>query len=80
MGREERDATEGRPPGMAGDRQGPRSNRAMGQAKSTEGRRDQMTCAVLMCVHGGRREPQGRMHSGKGRADKKKSPQHHRRA
>ena len=51
---------------MAGDRQGPRSKRAVGQEKSTEGSRDQMTCAMLTGVHAGRREPQGRMHSGKG--------------
>ena len=33
-----------------------------------------MTCAVLMCVHAGRREPQGRMQGGKGggRKNKKK--------
>ena len=74
-GREERDAREGRPPAMAGDRQGLRPKRAMGQEKSTEGNRDQITCAVLMCVHAGRREPQGRMHSGKegGRPKKKKT-------
>ena len=60
----ERDAREGRPPGMAGDHQRPRPKRAMGQEKSTEGSCDQMTCAVLMCVHAGRREPQGRKHGG----------------
>ena len=30
------EAREGRPPGMAGDRQGPRHRRAMGQNKRTE--------------------------------------------
>ena len=60
---------------MAGDRQGPRLKRAMGQEKSTEGSRDQMTCTVLMCVHAGRREPQGRIHSEKrGGQKKEKKP------
>ena len=73
--------SEGRPPGMAGDNQGPRLKRAMGQEKSTEGSRDLMTFAVLMCVHAGGREPQGGMHSWKrGGRPKKKTPQHHRRA
>ena len=74
-GREESDAREGRPPGMAGDRQGPRAKRAMGQEKSTEGTRDQMTSAVLTCVHAGRRVPQGRMHSGKGGGQTEKKKQ-----
>ena len=63
--------------------QRPSPKRAMGQEKSTEGSRDQMTCAVLMCVHAGTREPASRIHSGKGggRPKKKnKTPQHHRRA
>ena len=51
---------------MAGDRPGRRPKRAEGREGSTEESRDQMTCAVLTCVHAGRREPQGRMHSGKG--------------
>ena len=51
---------------MAEDRQGPRPKRAKGQEKSTEGSHDQMTSAVLTCVHARRRVPQGRMHSGKG--------------
>ena len=62
---------------MAGDRQGPRPKRAVGQEKSTEGSGDQITCAVLMCVHAERRKPQGRMHSRKGRADQKKNPPRH---
>ena len=77
-GREESDAREGHPPGMAGDRRGPRPKRAKGQEKSTEGSRDQMTSAVLTCVHAGRRVQQGRMHSGKGgggRPEKKSKPQ-----
>ena len=68
---------EGRPPGMAGDRQGPRPKRAKGQENSTEGSRDQMTSAVLTCVHAGRRVPQGRMHSGKGRGQAKKKNRNH---
>ena len=53
----------------------------MGQEKSTEGSRDLMTCAVLMCVHAGKREPQGRKHSGKGGGrPQKKTLQHHQRA
>ena len=51
---------------MAGDPQGPHPKRAMGQEKSTEASRDQMTCAVLMCLHAGRREPEGGMHGGEG--------------
>ena len=39
-----------------------------------------MTCAVLMCVQAGRREPQGRMHGreggGKKNKTKNKTPQH----
>ena len=54
-GREERDTREGRPPGMAGDRQGARHTRAMGPETNTEGSRDPMTSAVLTCVHAGRR-------------------------
>ena len=63
-GREESDARGGRPPDMARDPQGPRPKRAMGREKSTGENRDQMTSAVLMCVHAGRRVPQGWMHSG----------------
>ena len=59
---------------MAGDRQGPRPIRAMGQDKSTKGSRDQMNCAVLVCLHAGRGEPQGRMHSRKGGGRQKKDP------
>ena len=59
---------------MAGDRQGPRPRKAMGQEKSTKGSRDQMTCAVFMCVHAERREPQGRMHGGEGGGKEKTKP------
>ena len=59
---------EGRPPGVAGDRQGARPKRAMGQETST-----QVTCVT--CVHAGRRVPQGRSTAGKGGGEKKKKPQ-----
>ena len=49
------DAREGRPPGMAVDRQAARLPRAMGPETITEESRDPMTSAVLMCVHAGRR-------------------------
>ena len=71
-GRKQRDAREGRPPGMAGDRQGAPPRTA--KETSTEGNRDLMTCAVLTCVHAGRRVLQGRKHCGKGwGADQKKT-------
>ena len=73
-GRGERDAREGRPPGMAGDCQGARPRRAKGQETSTEGNRDPMTNAVLTCVHAGRRVPQGRMHCEAGGERQTKKP------
>ena len=71
-GEEETDAREGRPLGMAGDRQGGCRGTAKGPARSTEESRDLMNSAVLMCVHAGRRVTQGRMHSGKGGVHAKK--------
>ena len=42
-------------PGMAGDRQGQRHRTAEGLDVSDEQKRD--GDAVMLCVHGGRREP-----------------------
>ena len=42
------DAREGRPPGMAGDRQGPRHRKAVGQDVSTERSRHRWLCSVVV--------------------------------
>ena len=85
--REERDAREGRPPGLARDRQGAHPAWARGPETNTEGSRDPMTSAVLTCVHAGRRvkknkhsrdrNPHDRTHRGKGGGGRptKKKPQ-----
>ena len=41
-------AREGRPPGMAGDRQGPRHRMALGLEESTERNRDRWRCSVVV--------------------------------
>ena len=41
-------AREGRPPGMAGDRQGPRHRMAVGLDESTERNRDRWRCSVVV--------------------------------
>ena len=50
----EGDAREGRPPGLAGDRQAACPASARGPATNTGGSRDPMTSAVVTCVHAGR--------------------------
>ena len=92
-GREEGDSREGRPPGMAGDRQGARPTRAMGLEMNTEGSRDPVTSAVRACVHAGRRvqkKPTNAARAGNHKAgctagkggggDQKKTAKHRRRA
>ena len=44
----ERDARKGCPPGIAGDRQGPRHRKAMGSDESTERSRDRWLCSVFV--------------------------------
>ena len=51
----EGDVWEGRPPGMAGDRQGARPPWARRPETNTEGSCNPMTSAVFTCVHEGRR-------------------------
>ena len=51
----ESDAREGRPPGMAGDRQGTRPAWVRGPETNTEGSSNPMNCAVMTCIHVGRR-------------------------
>ena len=80
QGREEKDAREEHPPGMAGDCQGARPRRVKGQGTSAEGNRDPLTSAVQTCVHAGRRLPSGRKHCGKGGGRNKKKKKHRRRA
>ena len=51
----ESDAREGRPPGVAGARQAARPAWVRGPETNTEGSSNPMNCAVMMCVHAGRR-------------------------
>ena len=51
----ESDASEGRQPGMAGDRQGARPAWVRGPETNTKGSSNPMNCAEMTCVHAGRR-------------------------